>query len=67
MLFCFVATLLSGKGLISVNEDKEYECKLFPFYPELSSDDIHIQLRSEVSNHEFAPSVAWVEAVSRTG
>jgi len=57
--------LLSGKGSIDVHDDKEYNCKAFPFDPAMSSDDVRVQL--SVKENDYDTSVAWVESVSKEG
>ncbi|KAJ7393392.1 hypothetical protein OS493_006364 [Desmophyllum pertusum] len=59
------AMLHSGQGSITVLEDKEYECKPFPFDPELNSNDIRVHLTVKGSNYETA--VPWIESVSGKG
>lgn len=58
--------LHSGKGSIDVYENKEYECKPFPFDPAFSSDDVRVQLMS-VREGNYDTAVTWVESVSRQG
>lgn len=57
--------LHSGKGSIDVHDDKEYNCKAFPFDPAMSSDDVRVQL--SVKENDYDTSVAWVESVSKEG
>jgi len=59
------ALLHSGKGLMDVYQDKEYECKPFPFDPAMSSDDVRVQL--SVKEGYYNTAVTWVESVTRQG
>ena len=57
--------MLFGFGDLNVLQDKEYGCKMFPFEPEFSSDDVRVQLAVESKKYEAA--VTWIGEVSKTG
>ena len=63
--FFFSALLHSGKGSIDVFEEKEFDCKPFPFIPAMSSDDVRVQL--SVRQGYYDTAVTWVESVSKQG
>ena len=57
--------MIFGSGQITVLQDKDYECKVFPFNPQFSSSDVGVQLALKSGIHEAA--VTWVEEVSTSG
>ena len=57
--------MLFGSGDISVPQDKDYDCKIFPFDPEFSSDDVCVQLA--VASKEYEAAVTWIGSASRSG
>ena len=57
--------MLFGSGDLNVPRDSNYDCKTFPFDPEISSDDVRVQLTVTSKNKKAA--VAWVEKASRYG
>ena len=57
--------MLFGAGDINVSQDKEYDCKMFPFDPEFSSDDARVQLA--VTSKKYEAAVTWIGEVSKTG
>ena len=57
--------MLFGSGDINVPQDKEYGCKMFPFEPEFSSDDVRVQLAVESKTYHAA--VTWIGEVSKSG
>ena len=57
--------MLFGSGDINVPQDSGYDCKVFPFDPEFSSDDVRVQLT--VTSKKNNAAVAWVEKASRSG
>ena len=65
MCFFLSALLHSGKGSIHVFEEKEFDCKPFPFNPAMSSDDVRVQL--SVRQGYYDTAVTWVESVSKQG
>lgn len=58
--------MLFGSGDINVPQDKEYGCKMFPFDPDFSSDDVRLQLAA-VTSKKYEAAVTWVGEASRTG
>ena len=69
--FCFVFSssgsngMLFGSGDIQVLQDKDYDCKMFPFDPEFSSDDVGVQLT--VASKEYEAAVTWIGSASKSG
>ncbi|XP_078357011.1 uncharacterized protein LOC144641875 [Oculina patagonica] len=59
------ATMIFGSGQITVTQDKDYECKVFPFEPHFASSDVRVQLALKSAIHEAA--VTWVEEVTASG
>ena len=57
--------MLFGSGDIGVPQDKNYDCKIFPFDPEFSSDDVSVQLA--VASKEYEAAVTWIGSASRSG
>ena len=57
--------MLFGAGDINVPQDKEYDCKMFPFDPEFSSDDARVQLA--VTSKKYEAAVTWIGEVTKTG
>lgn len=57
--------MIFGSGLLTVAQDKDYECKVFPFNPKFSSSNVRVQLALKSAIHEAA--VTWVEEVSTSG
>lgn len=57
--------MLFGSGDIPVLQDKDYDCKVFPFDPEFYSDDVRVQLA--VTSKKYEAAVTWIENVSKTG
>ena len=64
-LFSGVNGMLFGSGDINVLQDKDYDCKIFPFDPEFSSDDVYVQLA--VTSKKYEAAVTWIGGASRTG
>jgi len=46
--------MLFGSGNINFLEGRDYECKIFPFDPDFSSDDDHVQLAVTSKKYEAA-------------
>ena len=57
--------MLFGSGDIHVLQDKDYDCKIFPFDPEFSSDDVGVQL--SVTSKKYEAAVTWIGSASRSG
>ena len=57
--------MLFGSGDINVLQGKEYGCKMFPFDPQFSSDDVRVQLA--VASKKYEAAVTWIGSASRTG
>ena len=57
--------MLFGSGDINVPQDKEYGCKMFPFDPEFSADDVRVQLA--VASKKYEAAVTWIGKVSKSG
>lgn len=57
--------MLFGSGDIQVPQDKDYDCKIFPFDPKFSSDDVGVQLT--VASKEYEAAVTWIGSASRSG
>ena len=57
--------MLFGSGDIPVLQDKDYECKAFPFDPEFSSNDVRVQLA--VTSKKYEAAVTWIGSVSKSG
>ena len=57
--------MLFGSGDIQVLQDKDYECKIFPFDPEFSSDSVCVQLA--VTSTKYEAAVTWIGRASRSG
>ena len=57
--------MLFGSGDIPVLQDKDYECKMFPFDPEFSSDHVCVQLA--VTSKKYEAAVTWIGQVSSSG
>ena len=57
--------MLFGFGDINVLQGKDYDCKIFPFDPEFSSDDVRVQLA--VASKKYEAAVTWIGGASRSG
>ncbi|KAL9971201.1 hypothetical protein ACROYT_G023699 [Oculina patagonica] len=57
--------MLFGSGDIIVPQDKDYECKVFPFNPAFSSDVVGVQLA--LTSKTYDAAVTWIEGVSKSG
>ena len=57
--------MLFGSGDIHVLQDKDYECKMFPFDPEFSSDHVRVQLA--VTSEKYEAAVTWIGKASSSG
>ena len=57
--------MLFGSGDINVPQDKDYGCKMFPFDPNFSSDDVRVQLA--VASKKYEAAVTWIGETSKTG
>ena len=57
--------MLFGSGDITVLEGKDYDCKIFPFDPDFSSDDVRVQLA--VISKKYEAAVTWIGGASRSG
>ena len=57
--------MMFGSGDIPVPQDKDYECKSFPFNPSFSGSDVRVQLA--LTSAEYDAAVTWVNGVSKTG
>ena len=57
--------MLFGSGDINVLQGKDYDCKIFPFDPEFSSDDVRVQLA--VASKKYEAAVTWIGGASRSG
>ena len=57
--------MLFGSEDINVPQDKDYGCKMFPFDPDFSSDDVRVQLA--VTSEKYEAAVTWIGEASRTG
>ena len=57
--------MLFGYGDINVQQDKDYDCKIFPFDPEFSSDDVGVQLA--VTSKKYDAAVTWIGRASKSG
>ena len=57
--------MLFGYGEINVLQDKDYDCKIFPFDPEFSSDDVYVQLA--VTSKTYDAAVTWIGGASKSG
>ena len=57
--------MLFGSGDINVPQDKDYGCKMFPFDPDFSSDDVRVQLA--VTSEKYEAAVTWIGEASKTG
>ena len=57
--------LLFGSGDINVLQGKDYDCKVFPFDPEFSSDDVRVQLA--VASKKYEAAVTWIGEATRSG
>lgn len=57
--------MLFGSGDIIVPQDKDYECKVFPFNPAFSSDVVRVQLA--LTSKTYDAAVTWIEGVSKSG
>ena len=57
--------MLFGSGDINVLQGKDYDCKIFPFDPEFSSDDVRVQLA--VTSKKYEAAVTWIGGASRSG
>ena len=57
--------MLFGSGDIQVLQDKDYDCKVFRFDPEFSSDDVYVQLA--VTSMKYEAAVSWIGSASRSG
>ena len=57
--------MLFGTGEIKVPQDKDYDCKVFRFDPEFSSDDVYVQLA--VTSKKYEAAVTWTASASRSG
>ena len=57
--------MLFGSGDIHVLEGKDYDCKIFPFDPEFSSDDVRVQLA--VTSKKYEAAVTWIGSASKSG
>ena len=57
--------MLFGSGDLNVLQDKDYECKMFPFDPEFPSDDVRVQLA--VASKKYDAAVTWIGKVSKSG
>ena len=57
--------MLFGAGDLDVPQGKEYNCKMFPFDPEFSSDDARVQLA--VTSKKYEAAVTWVGETTKTG
>ncbi|KAJ7393389.1 hypothetical protein OS493_006361 [Desmophyllum pertusum] len=59
------AVMIYGSGDVSVAENKDYNCKVFPFNPAFNSNNVRVQLSLRSTNYQAA--VTWVEEVTSTG
>ena len=57
--------MLFGSGDINVLQGKDYDCKVFPFDPEFSSDDVRVQLA--VASKKYEAAVTWIGEATRSG
>ena len=57
--------MLFGSGDINVLQGKDYDCKIFPFDPEFSSDDVRVQLA--VTSKKYEAAVTWIGEAIRSG
>ena len=57
--------MLFGSGDINVLEGKDYDCKMFPFDPEFSTDDVRVQLA--VTSKKYEAAVTWIGSASKSG
>ena len=57
--------MLFGSGDITVQEGKEYDCKIFLFDPDFTSDDVRVQLAVSSKNYEAV--VTWIGGASSSG
>ena len=57
--------MLFGSGDINVLQGKDYDCKIFPFVPEFSSDDVRVQLA--VTSKKYEAAVTWIGEAIRSG
>ena len=57
--------MLFGSGDLNVKQGKEYDCKIFPFDPAFSSDDVRVQLA--VTSKKYEAAVTWIGEATRTG
>ena len=57
--------MLFGSGEILVPQDQDYDCKIFPFDPDFSADDVRVQLA--VTSKKYEAAVTWIGNVSKTG
>ena len=57
--------MLFGSGDINVLQGKDYDCKIFPFDPEFSSDDVRVQLA--VASKKYEAAVTWIGGASKSG
>ena len=57
--------MLFGSGDINVLEGEDYGCKMFPFGPEFSSDDVRVQLA--VASKKYEAAVTWIGSASKSG
>jgi len=57
--------MLFGSGDIHVLQGKDCDCKIFPFDPEFSSDDVRVQLA--VTSKKYEAAVTWIGSGSRSG
>lgn len=65
LLFSDSQGMMFGSGDIPVPQDKDYECKSFPFNPSFSGSDVRVQLA--LTSAEYDAAVTWVNGVSKTG
>ena len=57
--------MLFGSGDLNVKQGEEYYCKIFPFDPHFSSDDVRVQLA--VTSKKYEAAVTWIGEVTKTG
>ena len=57
--------MLFGSGDLNVKQGEEYYCKIFPFDPHFSSDDVRVQLA--VTSKKYEAAVTWIGDVTKTG
>lgn len=57
--------MIFGSGDIVVSQDKDYQCKGFPFNPTFSSNAV-VSVQLGLMSKNYHAAVAWVEEVSST-